>query len=126
MVGGEIEYAAPGTLAAVLAQAAAQEALGALGVAPPLQLGQPAEGDEAAAADRRRVAARRLRQNAASVDAVVRVAESQFLVISEDCSLERGTLYAAISRRQCASKSAVSIRVPGFGTTAAWTRSTAR
>ncbi|HEY4213118.1 MAG TPA: EAL domain-containing protein [Steroidobacteraceae bacterium] len=41
-----------------------------------------------------REAARRLRQNAASVDAVVRVAESQFLVISEDCSLERGTLYA--------------------------------
>ena len=41
-----------------------------------------------------REAARRLRQNAASVDTVVRVAESQFLVISEDCSLERGTLYA--------------------------------
>ena len=41
-----------------------------------------------------REAARRLRQNAASVDVVTRIAESQFLVICEDCSPERAALYA--------------------------------
>jgi diguanylate cyclase (GGDEF)-like protein len=41
-----------------------------------------------------REAARRLRQNAASADAVVRVAESQFLVIASNCSAERAVLYA--------------------------------
>ena len=41
-----------------------------------------------------REAARRLRQNAASVDVVARVAESQFLVIAPNCSSERAVLYA--------------------------------
>jgi diguanylate cyclase (GGDEF)-like protein len=41
-----------------------------------------------------REAARRLRQNAAPVDLVVRIAESQFLVITQNCSLQRAILYA--------------------------------
>jgi diguanylate cyclase (GGDEF)-like protein len=41
-----------------------------------------------------REAARRLRQNAATADIVVRLGESQFLVISPDCSLQRANLYA--------------------------------
>ena len=41
-----------------------------------------------------REAARRLRQNAASVDLVARIAESQFLVIAQNCSFERAVLYA--------------------------------
>ncbi len=41
-----------------------------------------------------REAARRLRQNAASIDVVVRVAESQFLVIAHNCSVDRAVLYA--------------------------------
>ena len=41
-----------------------------------------------------REAARRLRQNAGSADTVVRVAESQFLIIAHNCSVERAVLYA--------------------------------
>ena len=41
-----------------------------------------------------RESARRLRQNTASTDVVVRLAESQFLVIAENCGMERATLYA--------------------------------
>jgi diguanylate cyclase (GGDEF)-like protein len=41
-----------------------------------------------------REAARRMRQNAAAADVVVRVAESQFLVIAQNCSMERAVLYA--------------------------------
>ncbi len=41
-----------------------------------------------------REAARRMRQNAAAADVVVRVAESQFLVIAQNCSVERAALYA--------------------------------
>lgn len=41
-----------------------------------------------------REAARRLRQNAGAADDVVRVAESQFLVIARNCSVERAALYA--------------------------------
>ena len=41
-----------------------------------------------------REAGRRMRQNAAAADVVVRVAESQFLVIAQNCSIERAALYA--------------------------------
>jgi diguanylate cyclase (GGDEF)-like protein len=41
-----------------------------------------------------RESARRLRQNTASADVVVRLAESQFLVIAVNCGMERATLYA--------------------------------
>jgi diguanylate cyclase (GGDEF)-like protein len=41
-----------------------------------------------------REAARRMRQNAGATDVVVRVAESQFLVIADNCSVERAVLYA--------------------------------
>jgi len=41
-----------------------------------------------------REAARRMRQNAGATDVVVRVAESQFLVIAQNCSIERAVLYA--------------------------------
>ena len=41
-----------------------------------------------------REAARRMRQNAGATDVVVRVAESQFLVIAQNCSVERAVLYA--------------------------------
>ena len=41
-----------------------------------------------------RECARRLRQNTGSADLVARLAESQFLIIAENCGLERATLYA--------------------------------
>ncbi len=41
-----------------------------------------------------RESARRLRQNAASVDVVARIAESQFLVIAQNCPIERAVLYS--------------------------------
>jgi diguanylate cyclase (GGDEF)-like protein len=41
-----------------------------------------------------REAGRRMRQNVAAADVVVRVAESQFLVIAQNCSVERAALYA--------------------------------
>jgi diguanylate cyclase (GGDEF)-like protein len=43
-----------------------------------------------------REAARRLRQNAGATDVVVRVAESQFLVIAQNCSVEGGAIARAV------------------------------